>query len=451
MAALGRRTWHAPSNPERLSVIAPVRAWSPLMSRPPRRPGNPPAAEEPNVLPAVSGEAQKQELIPTAEAGIGQALQLQAEILRRLHDQQTRITEAVEDRRRSELMIQSTQSLNEAFTGMRRVQEKLMDRLDGPAARSGLGWIHGLIGLLLALAIGGGFYFLRGQLEASTELLANLPREDEAARRAMDSLEARLQSLEAEEKGSLLADLEDLRRRFFELQESAAIAKRERDAAREELGARKADLAKIEGALTAEKARAETAEREQARLSDRALGDQRLIGELNRVVEDLRTRAQAPVAAPTRTIESPPTPPSEPAATPAPEPPALPTPSAPGPNINELIAQINSLLRSHRGSEVYSLSSAESADATGLNKVVFAVHGQDGSLAKLVEADRLTLSLSTRTALLELDFEKGTVAFQQGIARTVKSPFFNNRYQIVVIGVETKAWTDAAFSFLRVK
>jgi len=57
--------------------------------------------------------------------------------------------------------------------------------------------------------------------------------------------------------------------------------------------------------------------------------------------------------------------------------------------------------------------------------------------------------LAARGDLLELEFEKGGVVFRLGAsAKPVKSPFFNDRYQIVVLGVDGKAWIDAGFPFV---
>ena len=87
----------------------------------------------------------------------------------------------------------------------------------------------------------------------------------------------------------------------------------------------------------------------------------------------------------------------------------------------------------------------------GLEDVVLEVRGRDGSLAKTVRADRVAFTLTAGANFLELDFETGYIDFRHGISRTVRSPFFNNRYQIVVLGIDTQEWIGSNLAFLRGK
>jgi hypothetical protein len=399
-------------------------------------------------VPAVGGaggEVRAPEL-----AGLGTALQVQAEILRRLHDQQAKFGEILADQRRSELMIQSTQALNDAFTGMREVQEKLVRRLETEGKGRGRGLLVALGLILVAVSLVFGFRELRREMQESAVRLAG-PREPEVqALKAMERLESRVLSMEAREKGSLLADFETLRKELVQVQEERRRILNERDQALQDLGAVRATLARREGELEAERERSRLADQELARLQDRALADQRMLGELNKVVEDLRGRL--PVAAPAAIPLAPDAAAGETrTAALAPEVAPPPRPAQAGPVDPALLDRLNLLLSAHRGSEVYELRAAREVDGRGLLGVILQVRGRDGSLAKSVEAERLEFTLTARTNLLELDFEGGTVAFQSGIARTVKSPFFNNRYQIVIIGAETRAWMEAGLPFLRLR
>jgi hypothetical protein len=54
--------------------------------------------------------------------------------------------------------------------------------------------------------------------------------------------------------------------------------------------------------------------------------------------------------------------------------------------------------------------------------------------------------------MLEIEFETGYVTFHQGPAgKSTKSPFFNNRYLIVVLGANGRDWLDSGFPFVRQK
>ncbi len=67
--------------------------------------------------------------------------------------------------------------------------------------------------------------------------------------------------------------------------------------------------------------------------------------------------------------------------------------------------------------------------------------------AKVVDLD---FGLTSRGSILEMTFETGSVSFQTG-GRVIKSPFFNNRYQILAIGVDAAAWSSAGLSFVKIK
>jgi hypothetical protein len=117
----------------------------------------------------------------------------------------------------------------------------------------------------------------------------------------------------------------------------------------------------------------------------------------------------------------------------------------------QLVANLNQLLQSHRSSENYVLISAGMMDNQSLYDVVLEVRGQDGSVAKSVYADKMFVTLAPGPQFVELDFEGGFVEYLRGISRRVKSPFFNNRYQIVVLGVASETWINARLPFLKTR
>ena len=62
-------------------------------------------------------------------------MQVQAELLKQMHERQRMLEDVVKDNRRHELVINSAQALNESFQGLQRVQERLADQLRGQRRR----------------------------------------------------------------------------------------------------------------------------------------------------------------------------------------------------------------------------------------------------------------------------------------------------------------------------
>lgn len=482
-----------------------VRPRSPGGGAPPERgpEAPPPVTPAPgaNLPAATSGDAGPSGLAAPLE-GLGTALQLQAEILKRLHDQQQKMGEALADTRRSELMIQSTQALNESFTGMRRVQERLLDKLDGAKAGSRLlPWSVGAGLLVIAAAIWWGVDALGRRVDATGDALKTSTEGLAAA--SVDAIEKRLETLEGRDTKLVREELDRLRSLVGALGEEKAKLSEERDRAREDLGAARDRSDRLDLEVQALRTRAETAEKEQARLTGRTLADQQLVDQLNRTVENLRTAAAkgtpAGHAAP---VPEPPPSPAPAAASgagtvpvPAPEvsaagggsgaadvaakaangsrdpsaevPVSLPegspvaggTPALPAsppagsgrvPVAPEFLASLNGLIAKHRGSDVYAFVSAREMDSAGLYGVVLEVRGPDGALSKTVEAEKASILLTGRSSIVEITFETGFVHFQQVLTKAVKSPFFNNRYQVILIGVDPQGWMQASLPFLAV-
>lgn len=101
------------------------------------------------------------EAAPTSSAhrDLVQAFRLNAEALHRLEALQTEVARALQRGDRSELMLQSTQALNETFRGLATIQRTLLERLDAGAARprsrllplAALGFLLVLVGGIAAL------------------------------------------------------------------------------------------------------------------------------------------------------------------------------------------------------------------------------------------------------------------------------------------------------------
>lgn len=401
--------------------------------------------------------------------GIEATMKLQAEILKRLHEQQEDMGNALKDSSRSEMMIQSTRSLNESFTGMRQVQESLMHRLGATEGRrrwTVIGLVFGCAAI--AGAVLWGVQELGDQVEATGRRLEG--SEDPVANEALAEIQGmrtRIEQMEGRDQAMFLDRLAKLQDQVQRLQAERLQVERERDHAREALGAGKADRLRVREERDGALEELTVARKEMARLVGQALADQRLVGKLNDVIETLNRGSATPVVV----AETPPFPTGPPTALadapvstqgvagevavaeletgdkgeekPKPAPVRVVTPA--------FLADLNRLLGRHRGGESYTLITATSFDSDGLHDIVMEVRGRDGSLAKTVRAQSMGLKLAAAVGFLELDFETGHIEFRHGISRTLKSPFFNDRYQIVVLGVAQQDWLGAKLSFLKIK
>jgi hypothetical protein len=393
--------------------------------------------------------------------GLTSAMKLQAEILRRMHERQEEIGQSLKDTSRAEMMISSTRALNESFTGMRRVQERLVDRLTVDRGRRVL-LVFGV--LLGCAAVVGVLYWGVAQLSQKVEDTGRLiaePRKDPAAQAALDEisgLRERLGTMEDRDRGQIFDRLERLQEKVNTLEEERRRIQVERDAARESLGAEKAEVVRLRGSVQDLERRFQSSQTEVSRLTGQTMADQKLVAKLNEVIEQLRGGPLVSTAAPPTTgAEKDETPTDNGSEVEADAATSTPTDdsTAPAPDGRRLVSapflgDMNQLLTKNRSSEAYVLTTAASFDRDGLNDIVLEVRGQDGSLAKTIYAKKLRTSLNSRGGFLELEFEAGHIDFRQGLTRNIRSPFFNDRYEIVVLGVDGKAWIDAALPFLQV-
>jgi len=389
---------------------------------------------ETDSTPPVSDEqGQVPTVVPRREVampeGLAAALQMQAEVLRRMHEEQMKLSSELRDRSRSELMIRSTHALNESFEAMRHSQEALAERLEAtrPSGRRTFLLVSGGV-LVLAGTL---FFALQNFGGEVADALRSDAAQDGERVAALESLEARIRGVEGIERDVLLQELGRLRSAFEANAVERANIARERDQALDQVkagGERIQASAEREERVAADLTQART---ELTRLTERVLADQKLLQEQNRVIEELRAAQQVPVA-PLKERPA--------AADAAPKSDSRPADVA-------LLADLNAMLSRHNGYERYVIKSAESVDGLGLSGVVFEVWTRDQALARVVEAERLSFQLTAPVRLLELTFTRGAVTFHQGVARTVRSPFFNDRYQMTLLGVDPAEWTSAKLPF----
>lgn len=373
-------------------------------------------------------------LVPaSALEPMANVLRAQVELLSRMEQRQQELERAVRDEKRQEVQIRSAEALNESFNGMRRVQEALAQRLEASESPARRWWMLGGI-VLLAVAVVGAAVWLREGVEPLRDL-ADRRSNDEALAAAISKLEGRVGGVEERDRESFRTELDALRRSLDTLKDERDVARRERDEARTRAEGATKDVETVRAELAALAAKTTGLEKENGRLAAETAADKRLLSELGRVVEGLKSASRpAPDTPVGETAAAAKSPPESPNATPF---------------AAERLEKLNDLLRRHRGSDRYVLTRAERVDGRRLRGVTLEVRGPDGSISRTIDADALSVWLAARGDLLELEFEKGGVVFRLGAsAKPVKSPFFNDRYQIVVLGVDGKAWIDAGFPFV---
>jgi len=394
-------------------------------------------------------------------------MKLQAEILKRMHDNQEELSRTIKDTNRSEMMIQSTRSLNESFMGMKRVQESLIDRIgdhDGGRKWMVMGGGLGIAALVVVIfmsvnALREGVETVGDQVQRSAEQAAQ-PIEDPVAKAALDEIRGmreRMRRVEGRDQAVFLDRLSKLESQIQVLREERQRVATELTSAQQALATERARSNGVRDELARTTEELAVARRETGRLTAKSVANEELITRLNDLVASLKSRPSVPsdpvpeetpaVSAASASARENPVegaePPEEADAGEVAARPRNVTPT--------FIADFNKLLSRHRGGEDYRLITAGSYDVSGMNGVVLEVRGRDGSLAKTIRAEQMGLSLAAAGGFLEMDFEDGYVEFRHGLSRTVKSPFFKGRYQIVVPGVEQDDWLAASLAFLKMK
>jgi hypothetical protein len=411
---------------------------------------------------------------------VARAMQVQAELLKQMHERTRMLEDVVKDNRRHELVINSAQALNESFQGLQRVQERLADKLEDTGGISRARFVVIALGLIALAAVGAVLTWRI--LEKADTLNSNLraaitPKGKDAELQGdIAKLENRIQGLEAADRAGFRDELDKLRKNAEAIQTERDTLRRERDTAREELGAAKATLTGAQTELADAKGKAQLTEKENARLSAEALAAQKTLMQLNDLVAAMKDTKQPagtsppkPPAAEGDTARKPAPPPGAGEAQPSEQAsPAKPvtadlhppgkvepdvTSTAPDPLVpfpENQLAVLNDLLKSHRGSDRYTIKKAERVGQKKLWNVVMEVSGPDNAVNKTIEAESVTFLVSDKP--MDIVFEVGNVTFHQGLAgKSTKSPFFNNRYVIVVLGANSREWLAAGFPFVHQK
>ncbi|MDA1195853.1 MAG: hypothetical protein O2894_11795 [Planctomycetota bacterium] len=210
-------------------------------------PTRPPADGTPEPSPAAGLEA----LRPAGALGdapmreVAHAFRMNAEALHTLKEMQADLARQVRRGDRSELVVQSTQALNETFRNLTSVQQELLRRLHAAPERRGGGPLVPLMLLGLLVVLLGGIWIMLDAIERKQPQDPELApaevarRERDAFRQGRDAggghadneLRRLTDALEEarHRAGTLQSDIDAKAARISELDQSARMATAERD------------------------------------------------------------------------------------------------------------------------------------------------------------------------------------------------------------------------------
>lgn len=387
---------------------------------------------------------------------LAKAFAMQAEILRGVHETQQELQKAVKDDKKSEMMINSTEALNDTFRGVKGVQQRLLDELEdrGKSARSGR-LVTAFIALVVIAAAIGGFLWFDGRLDAEGSKLdgqlANLRDE------VVPTLRDRAERAENERDG-LQAELARLRGELDEARGQVAGArgddiavtaeleslKRERQGWEAEKTRLDRSIEDLRGQVTFYLERYESAEKEVVRLRDDVI---------KRIAEG-GIAALTPEKKEAANIDTPIVPDDLAAAMAArDEKPVLGGDEVAAPTIptSTVVDDLNVLLANHRGSQAYRMESIGSVAPDALVDVVFTESAPGQGVVKRVRADRLEIVISGRGDLVEFNFKKGSVQQKRPSAGMGDwAPFYNDRYRMTVYCLNGQQWLGRSYGFFYV-
>ena len=404
---------------------------------------------------------------------LAKAFAMQAEMLKAVHETQSKLAQAIENDKRSEAVVQSTSALNETFRGVRSVQQSLVEKLE-KSERAGSRWrVLAVIGILAA-AGAVGFILMRvddrdretrrdldsklARVEATVEgvherALSDARSDRDALREAYAKSSGTAEELKKlleralDEKSRLEKETDTLRAGL----ETARTTSADLDKKSQELGRRneqlegeaRQHLSKLDEArLEIDHLKEQVIARLQAgeRLSEKALdsGREKPVADLQNGETNGATGAgsDAPTAAPktanaeTTKVEE--TAPADPAA-----------------KAKEAQTILNRLLEKHRSNHVYRVDSIGAVGKDVLEDVVLTEAAPGRGVIKSVAAKRLQFVVSPQGDIVELNFEEGGVRQAgQGGRLGNAAPFYNNKYRLTVMCLNGDDWMKCREPFV---
>lgn len=429
---------------------------------------------------------------------LAKAFALQAELLKNVHETQVKLQQTIEDDRRTEVMLNSTNALNETFRGVRNVQQSLIEKIENSnRASRGVRWA-----LVFAVVIGiggaswGALELIKRQDEKSDVIDERIRSVEEnvipdknrtidevRAERDQAKEDARRRSLSVEELQKEVARLTiangEIEKRNSILQGSIDAAKTRDDESQRTIAelrdrVMKLDLDSRDALSKLEKAQAEI-ERLHDEVIERLKSGARLpdidelgkrkpiveagdpkIGDERKVVTPTGPDAgNASVASAEKSTSN-----AEKAsateATDAGEKVVTPSGLADASRAEastKATTLINKLLEKQRSKSSWKIESIGAIAKEGhIENVVISETLPERGVVKKISAKKLMINVSPQGDMVDLNFEEGSVesALQGGnLGRPV--PFYNQRYRLTILCLNGDEWLRTRESWLTSK
>jgi hypothetical protein len=456
------------------------RAFDERDERSPRdeRPHDGGAAHTANMLPARRGRAEIYEeddamtraaatsaVLAKPLGELAKAFAVQSELLKTVQESQARLQHAIDNDKRSEVVVNSTNALNETFRGVRTVQQGLIERLERQDRAGKAGRVATIAGVLLAGAGAAlGVWWIMGQKEESVDRLEDrltsiegsvLPEQKKIIDDVLaqkDELQSRVDA-QSGDAGLLRSALEraNLEKERVEAERLRLVSENAELRARAEKGetqsaAFEARIADLDEQVRSSLTKLDAARGEIDRLNDQVIarlraGD-RLAADVETAGKSMPIIGETTVAAPAAPPESAPGASGGHAAQPAP---------TPG---GEAQAQklLNRLLEDQRSNHVYRIESIGAVRDGRLEDVVLSESVPGKGVIKSVKARRLAVAVSPQGDIVDLNFEEGTVQ-QTGQSGGLgpAAPFYNHKYRLSVLCLNGQEWLRQREAYITAK
>lgn len=430
---------------------------------------------------------------------LAKAFALQAELLKNVHETQVKLRQTIEDDRRTEVMLNSTNALNETFRGVRNVQQSLIEKIENSnRANRGVRWA-----LVFAVIVGiggaswGALELIKRQDSKSDMIDGRIRSFEENVipdkNRTIDEVrverdqakeDARRLSLSVEEMQKEIARLTmangEIEKRNSILQGSVDAAKTRDDESQRTIAdlrdrVMKLDLESRDALSKLEKAQSEI-ERLHDEVIERLKSGARLpdideVGKKKPIVDpsdlkvvggDQKTVAEGVANDSAKTVR-----PDETAPNVAENGSALdainpekkvvtPTNLAEATRAEastKATTLLNKLLEKQRSKSSWKIDSIGGVAKEGhIENVVISESLPDRGVVKRISAKKLMINVSPQGDMVDLNFEEGSVesALQGGnLGRPV--PFYNQKYRLTILCLNGDEWLRTRESYLTSK
>lgn len=427
---------------------------------------------------AVDREAASSLAQPMTE--LAKAFAVQAEVLKAVHDGQKTLRDAIDDDRKTDVVVNSTNALNDTFRGMRGVQQKLLDEL---ASNKRKEWRTRLLyvaaGVIVVLGVVWTYdSFIREQASTLQTSHARITGLESDFGKKLDELEGNLvgmrdelspqfqplldealdethrlrdaNSIQLEELQRLRVEVEALRGNRDEVSElRAADVERTR-----EMATLQAKNERLEEQLGFYMSKYEESTARIEKLQEDVIASIRNAGSTD-WVNDLESAGSRQDSA--LSVVTPDGPGGTlPTGSPVPEASSAPAPrkdeaAADGrdPRVAEIAAQqledvrkrLNGLMAAHKSSHTFRIDRLGAIRTSHLEDVVVVEVAPGRGIVKEITADKLTFVVSALGDQVELEFEDGSTRVKKSsLGLASPTPFYKGRYRQTIICTNGDNW-----------